>query len=162
MRSWSRRWGQPEDARAPGLYTCLNGRVGLTSQAFIPEHSRTLKHGGGQPEAHRRFISFPILLHFCVGHCQRVRWPTLACANPPGRRAMPSIHAILDTVVASLGRARGADVDVNNAALRYAMDVTGAVCFGTAFGTAAAFDDARTNDLFAVLRGGVTHVECGL
>lgn len=67
---------------------------------------------------------------------------------------MPGIHAILDTLVASLGAAGGADVDVNNAALRYAMDVTGAVVFGTAFGTVANFDDAHTNDLFAVLRGG--------
>lgn len=32
---------------------------------------------------------------------------------------------------------------------------TGAVCFGTAFGSAAAFDDPRLSDLSAVLRGGV-------
>ncbi len=69
---------------------------------------------------------------------------------------MPSIHAILDTVLAGLARARGTDVDINNVALRYAMDVTGMVCFGAAFGTAATFDDSHTNDLFAVLRGG-TH-----
>lgn len=68
---------------------------------------------------------------------------------------MPSIHAILDTVLEGLARTNGADVDVNNVALRYAMDVTGMVCFGAAFGTAATFDDSHTNDLFAVLRGGV-------
>ena len=67
---------------------------------------------------------------------------------------MPSIHAILDTVVEGLARNGDADVDVNNVALRYAMDVTGMVCFGAAFGTAAAFNDSHTNDLFAVLRGG--------
>jgi len=69
------------------------------------------------------------------------------------RRAMPAIHSILDAMLGRLAGAAGGDVDVNNLALRYAMDVTGAVCFGVGFGTAA-FDDAHTNDLFAVLRAG--------
>ena len=74
---------------------------------------------------------------------------------------MPSIHATLDTVLEGLARTDGADVDINNVALRYAMDVTGMVCFGAAFGTAATFDDSHTNDLFAVLRGGAhfSHVQ---
>ena len=67
---------------------------------------------------------------------------------------MPAIHGILDTLLGRLRGAAGSDVDINNLALRYAMDVTGAVCFGVEFGTADAFDDSHTNDLFAVLRGG--------
>jgi cytochrome P450 len=66
---------------------------------------------------------------------------------------MPAIHGTLGAMLGRLAGAAGGDVDVNNLALRYAMDVTGAVCFGVGFGTAA-FDDAHTNDLFAVLRGG--------
>ena len=93
-------------------------------------------------------------MHTAHTQCANAELLFITRSSTAGRRAMPSIHAILDTVLEGLARTKGTDVDVNNVALRYAMDVTGMVCFGAAFGTAATFDDSHTNDLFAVLRGG--------
>lgn len=47
-----------------------------------------------------------------------------------------------------------ADMDINNITMRYAMDVTGLVGFAKDFATCRTFDDAETDELFDILRGG--------
>ena len=51
-------------------------------------------------------------------------------------------------------------VDINNITMRYSMDVTGLVGFAKDFGTCRTFDDAKTDELFDILRAGAWPCSC--
>ena len=69
------------------------------------------------------------------------------------RNAYPGVLQKVNEVTANfqaLGPA--ADIDINNVAMRFALDVTGLVGFGKDYQTCKNFGDAATDDLFDVLR----------
>lgn len=73
------------------------------------------------------------------------------------RDAFPAILKVLEQVMSNVTAAGpGCEVDVNNLAMRFAMDVTGIFIFAKDFGTARSFNDSYTDELFVIMK----HCEC--
>lgn len=69
------------------------------------------------------------------------------------RDAFPAILKVLEQVISNVTAAGpGCEVDVNNLAMRFAMDVTGIFIFAKDFGTARSFNDSNTDELFVIMK----------
>ena len=69
------------------------------------------------------------------------------------RDAFPAILKVLEQVISNVTAAGPeCEVDVNNLAMRFAMDVTGIFIFAKDFGTARSFNDSNTDELFVIMK----------
>ncbi|CAL8465333.1 g4868 [Coccomyxa elongata] len=83
-----------------------------------------------------------------------LRKGTAPALNPRNiRDAFPAILKVLEQVISNVTAAGpGCEVDVNNLAMRFAMDVTGIFIFAKDFGTARSFNDSNTDELFVIMK----------
>ena len=91
----------------------------------------------------------------CSHCCRHSLQQMPGCLIHGCRNGFPGVLQMAHQVVDHLKRlGPEAAVDINNITMRYSMDVTGLVGFAKDFGTCRTFDDAKTDELFDILRAG--------
>lgn len=69
------------------------------------------------------------------------------------RDVFPALLKVLEQIISNVAEGGpGREADLNNAMLRFAMDVTGIFIFAKDFGTAHSFDDSSTDELFTIMK----------
>lgn len=69
------------------------------------------------------------------------------------RDSFPAILRVLEQIVSNIADGGpGHEADLNNVAMRFAMDVTGIYIFAKDFGTVKSFNDGETDELFHIMK----------